>query len=33
MRGKPLIFRDATMDDAELILNLRTQEKNERFLT
>lgn len=33
MRGKALIFRDATVNDAELILNLRTDEKKGRFLS
>lgn len=33
MRGKTLIFRDATENDAEFILNLRTDEKKGRFLT
>lgn len=33
VRGKTLIFRDATVDDAELILNLRTDAKKGRFLS
>lgn len=33
VRGKTLIFRDATVNDAELILNLRTDEKKGRFLS
>jgi RimJ/RimL family protein N-acetyltransferase len=33
VRGKTLIFRDATVEDAELILNLRTDEKKGRFLS
>ena len=33
MRGKTLIFRDATVAEAELILNLRTDEKKGRFLS
>jgi hypothetical protein len=31
--GKTLIFRDATVEDAALILNLRTDEKKGRFLS
>ncbi len=31
VRGKTLIFRDATVEDAELILNLRTDEKRVVF--
>jgi RimJ/RimL family protein N-acetyltransferase len=33
VRGKTLIFRDATVEDAALILNLRTDEKKGRFLS
>jgi len=33
VRGKILIFRDATVEESELILNLRTDEKKGRFLS
>ena len=33
VRGKTLTFLDATVDDAEPILNLRTDEKKGRFLS
>ena len=33
VRGKTLTFRDATLEDAGLILNLRTDEKKGRFLS
>ena len=33
LRGKTLIFRDDTVEDAGLILNLRTDEKKGRFLS
>ena len=33
VRGKTLIFRDTTVEDAELILNLRTDGKKGRFLS
>lgn len=31
--GKTLVFRDATVDDAEFILSLRTDEKKSRYLS
>lgn len=33
LHGKTLIFRNATVEDARLILNLRTDEKKGRFLS
>lgn len=33
VRGETLIFRDATVTDAEFILSLRTDEKKSRFLS
>lgn len=33
LSGKTLILRDAALADAELILNLRTNERNARFLS
>jgi len=33
VRGKTLIFRDASVEDAGLILNLRTDDKKGRFLS